>query len=367
MNANENIFFVDDEPQVLSSINRLLRAKAREKWWNIVINPSPKSALEQMHKFKPSIVVADGNMPEMKGSDFLKLVQSHHPDAIRVILTGDASHQMITTSSATAHLLLPKPFELSDILEAIERGISLKEFELSDDIRAAVGRINTLPAIPEQYASLSTYLKSVAEPETREVARYLEDNISILSKIIQIANSAFFSSVNPVLTAHDAVIRLGIDLIKNLVLYFELYAPYDNSAKHASLQFTAETIANECLKLATHLKMSHSEIEQAYLYGLLHNVGELAILGNNVSVDSDLVGAFILRLWGFDDSITDAIRYQSDPEILMNKPLIYRLIYISKAITSSRKANNPIQCLLSNLDPALIEAELLSSYLGEEL
>lgn len=359
---NNVIYIIDDEPQVLSSMKRLLRSKIRDMSWEISMHESPKAALQHMSTLPPNVVIVDGNMPEMTGKEFLLQLKIDHPAAVRVIITGDSSHNMVLSSSESAHLLLPKPFEEDDLVSIIERGLSLTEFDLPDHTRCALGAINSLPLFPKLYKELVEYLESVDSPDSSKIAEFISSDVSILSKVIQIANSVFFGAGSPVYSAHGAVVRLGHDLIKKLVFYFELYAAYDDSPLHQALQDEAEAVAMQCSQLASYAHQENTKVDQTYFTGLLHNIGQLAIMDHPVDVSADLAGAFLLRLWGFDNTFVDAIRYQSDQDNLINQNPLTIYLSIAKQILNAKKQNISEKELFAQLAPEVIDAVNLSDY-----
>lgn len=85
------IFSVDDDPQVLRSVNRDLRSRYR-KDFRIISDESPVLALETLQQLKKqgetiALFLSDQRMPEMTGVDFLEKARDIFPQARRVLLT----------------------------------------------------------------------------------------------------------------------------------------------------------------------------------------------------------------------------------------------------------------------------------------
>ena len=78
------ILFVDDEINILNSIKRELRGV-----FTITTANSAEEALEILQKDRNfAVIVADINMPGMKGSRFLMEVKHIIPEIVRMVLTG---------------------------------------------------------------------------------------------------------------------------------------------------------------------------------------------------------------------------------------------------------------------------------------
>ena len=354
------VYFIDDESQVLGALRRALRI--RLKGWQMVFESSPSHALELMSETAPWVVVVDKKMPEIDGADFLQNVKDLYPEAVRVILSGDISHETVVESSGVAHLLLSKPFELEEIVEVVERAICLRSFQLAEDQRIAIGELDSLPILPANYNALVTYLDSVEEPDYVRVAELVSHDVAVLSKILQLANSAFWGMISPVYSAHDAVVRLGHDLVRKLVLFFELYTTQSDSDLHKRLFVNAERVAEKCTELASLSGLKKPEIERAYFTGLLHNIGELVITERELNIASDLAGSFLLKLWGFEQKIVDSIRYQTSPENSNEKDVILYQLKIAKSLVQENPDNVSTDLFLAEVDLNILKNAQLSDY-----
>ena len=82
----KKILFVDDEPNVLAAFQRQLRRQ-----FEVETAPSGREGLALLQKARDyAVVVADMRMPEMNGVEFLKEVKTAAPEAVRIMLTGNA-------------------------------------------------------------------------------------------------------------------------------------------------------------------------------------------------------------------------------------------------------------------------------------
>src|SRR5512133_2450016 len=86
-NKSVTVMFVDDEPWVLTALQRLFADTA----YNCIYCSSPAEALELAKKEKIWVVVSDNQMPGMTGIDFLCRLRMISPDTVRIMMTAYAN------------------------------------------------------------------------------------------------------------------------------------------------------------------------------------------------------------------------------------------------------------------------------------
>ena len=96
------IFSIDDDPSVLSSIERDLRGRYGQEYRVLPIN-SGRAALDYLKKMElrsetVALFLVDQRMPEMSGTEFLAEAIQTYPQAKRVLLTAYADTEAAITS-----------------------------------------------------------------------------------------------------------------------------------------------------------------------------------------------------------------------------------------------------------------------------
>src|SRR5271154_2336261 len=102
-----SVMFVDDEPAILASLRRCMTPICRQ--WKMEFFTSPRSALAALDERPFEVIVSDMRMPEMDGAQFLDEAMRRLPHAIRIVLSGTVTEQMIGCSNGPPHHFLPKP------------------------------------------------------------------------------------------------------------------------------------------------------------------------------------------------------------------------------------------------------------------
>lgn len=103
----EKILFVDDEPNILHSIQRQLR-----KRFSLQTVESGTEALRILEEEGPfAVIVSDMRMPNMSGVELLAQVKDLYPDMVRLMLTGNADQETAMEAVNTGHIFrfLTKP------------------------------------------------------------------------------------------------------------------------------------------------------------------------------------------------------------------------------------------------------------------
>ena len=111
------LLLVDDEKNVLMSLNRILR---RERY-NILTATSGEEGLELMARHKVGVVVSDQRMPGMTGVEFLRRVKLMHPDTVRMILSGHTEISTLTDAinKGEIYQFITKPWENDALIATI--------------------------------------------------------------------------------------------------------------------------------------------------------------------------------------------------------------------------------------------------------
>lgn len=123
---NDTVLFVDDEPNVLSSIRRTLHRK-----FKLDTAESGAQALRMMTANGGyAVIVSDMRMPGMSGLEFLLEAKKLAPDSVRLMLTGNADQQTAVEAVNVGDVFrfLNKPCQ-SDKLETAV-GDSLRQYQL---------------------------------------------------------------------------------------------------------------------------------------------------------------------------------------------------------------------------------------------
>jgi len=81
---SHTVLCVDDEPNILNSLRRLLRGEG----YRLLTSEHPTEALDLLAQNDVHVLISDHRMPELSGTEFMAQVKERYPDVIRILLTG---------------------------------------------------------------------------------------------------------------------------------------------------------------------------------------------------------------------------------------------------------------------------------------
>lgn len=116
------VLFVDDDPNLLAGIRRQFHRR-----YDIDFAGGGKAALDKMQSAGPfAVVVSDMRMPEMDGVELLSTVAKEYPDAIRIMLTGNADQKTAIDAVNRGHVFsfLNKPCEATVLTATLDHALS---------------------------------------------------------------------------------------------------------------------------------------------------------------------------------------------------------------------------------------------------
>ena len=115
------VLCVDDDHHLLAGLELTLRGR-----FAVRTATSGRSALAQLGDGrKVDVIVADLSMPEMNGPQFLAQAQAVAPDAVRLLLTGQATVGGTTAAvnQGGIHRILMKPVPPEELVAAVEAAV----------------------------------------------------------------------------------------------------------------------------------------------------------------------------------------------------------------------------------------------------
>ena len=116
--AGEHILIVDDSPEIVDFLLAILRPIGYTLSWT----GDGKDGLTKAIYEKPDLVLLDLNLPSMSGISILEALHQRNLDTPVIVMTFHGSESVVTRALRLgARGYLVKPFEVDDILAAIER------------------------------------------------------------------------------------------------------------------------------------------------------------------------------------------------------------------------------------------------------
>lgn len=112
MSRRHTLLVVDDEPDVVQSVQDLLRLDYR-----VLGATRAREGLRILREQEVHLVMTDQRMPEMTGVEFLGYVRGDHPEAIRLLFTGYADIKAVidAINQGNVYRYIAKPWDPDDL------------------------------------------------------------------------------------------------------------------------------------------------------------------------------------------------------------------------------------------------------------
>ncbi len=156
-----------------------------------------------------------------------------------------------------------------------------------------------LEQIPPLSTTANELLRVASAPDldARGLAAILEKDAPITARIVGLANSAFFGQSRPVLGMEEAIIRvLGLDMVRSLALSMALAGSFDTRRCPAFdvQHYWVVSLGTAALSRDLARAVGNPEVvhpDAAYLCGLLHSLGQLALVHLRADLACDAIHA----------------------------------------------------------------------------
>jgi two-component system, probable response regulator PhcQ len=150
------ILLVDDEPNIISSLQRVLL----EEPYEIISAGSAEEGLKLLETTRFKVVISDERMPGMGGAEFLSIIRNSHPETVRILLTGYASLEaaMEAVNGGEIYRFFMKPWDDLQLILAIRSAV--ERYDLEEENRRLLGIVRRqareLKVIEERFPGISS-------------------------------------------------------------------------------------------------------------------------------------------------------------------------------------------------------------------
>jgi two-component system, NtrC family, response regulator HupR/HoxA len=114
---NNSILIVDDQPEILNALERLLKDK-----YTIFRSESGAEALKILKKNPVQVIISDQRMPQMTGVEFLENSIKIQPDTIKILITAyaDINASISAVNKGQIFYYISKPWEDDELLLIVQ-------------------------------------------------------------------------------------------------------------------------------------------------------------------------------------------------------------------------------------------------------
>lgn len=222
-----------------------------------------------------------------------------------------------------------------------------------------------LPALPE---TLIRLLEVCNDPEADivVVGKTAARDIFIAAKILNLANSAFLGTKSTFVNIEQAVIYLGIDTVRNLAISVSIHEAFREESYFRMMnigEFWHHSLLTALLAKEFSERIKGVEPAEAYLAGLLHDIGKCLLNGSNPDQYAEILksqgdsahycqlekehfggshadaGAWLAKHWQLDAPFATAIRLHHSPlSCQIDASPLEKILYLANLLATNPDA-----------------------------
>ena len=352
--------------------------------WDLAFAKTGLQALASLSQSPCDAIIADMQIPGMTGGQLLEEVMQRSPSTLRFIRASMADQQAAMKCVGTAHQYLLKPCDAQTVGHALARAFALESWLPGEMVRKIIAQMKKLPSPPSLYFKIVAELQS-PDASSESIGALVSQDPVLSAKLLQMVNSAVFGLQLQVVSASEAVMYLGMETTKALILLAHTFSYFD---KIRTPEFSVERLWKHCVttgKFAEKISRAHGStpdlVGQAFTAGMLHDIGKLLMAANlpeqfklalTKSKEEKIplcdaetaiyganhaeLGACLLGIWGLPTPIVEAVALHHSPSRFLSK--------VFCPLTAVHVAN-AVEHQLEKEGQAVTQAVVDLNYLGE--
>lgn len=213
--AEYDVLFVDDDENILNAFKRNLNGK-----FKVCITTDVGEAIGYLKSHKFPIIVSDMKMPKLTGADFLNIVQTHSPDSIRILLSGESTREDIIKAINECHIFkfLSKPCPPAVLEENLKEALKLYMERLSykNEIDLTVKGVTQVIVCMHKFFLPEIYQKSL---KIARQAKILSGHFSIkTSSELELSALLMFYGALHNKIHHWDILKVGDNMDKSIIV-----------------------------------------------------------------------------------------------------------------------------------------------------
>jgi HD-like signal output (HDOD) protein/nitrogen-specific signal transduction histidine kinase len=229
--------------------------------------------------------------------------------------------------------------------------------------KSVIDRISTLKDLPSLPHILVKLMEACQDENgcLGDIAAILTNDPSLCTKVLRLVNSAYYGLGGKVESIDQAVAYLGTNAVKNIAICSSVYQVF-NSRK-GSNAFDLKVFWWHSLKCALlsrifAKKMAYDSPDEAFVAGLLHDIGKLVLWVNfsdnytelikkygnrpdllaagesRLGATHSQIGGWLLDRWKFQSFVADSTLYHHEPtERIANALPLVQIVYTANKLS----------------------------------
>ena len=295
-----------------------------------------------------SAVVAESQLPDMSGMEFLDQVMAGQPQVTRVLRFRLLISQENLNGVGQSHHLLREPCDAAKLLDFLRQMEILQQQFPNPALPSLMAGMHPLSSPPELYFQV---VDELASPNASVAAagELIARDPAVTAKLLQLANSAAFGCQARVNQPAEAVSYLGFEMTKAMLLTvhsLSLFETVPAIRPYLEPFWAHALLTGQYARRIAEWENSDQELAgQAFTAGLLHDLGKLLYIANRPGEFAEAMaaaraedcspwimearrlgashaeaGGFLLAVWNLPAAIVEAVALHHCPAESRNAP-----------------------------------------------
>jgi HD-like signal output (HDOD) protein len=226
-------------------------------------------------------------------------------------------------------------------------------------LKAIVDKVTGLPTLPSM---LGTINKMMMNPRTsaKEVAQLISSDPSLTSRVLRVVNSSFYGFPSRITTVTHAIVILGFNTIKSIVLSSSIFDVFKKDTVVEGFdrtEFWKHSIGVGAGARVLGRMFNYPVPEELFIAGLLHDVGKIIIdqfvherfvdivnttkTRNILIVEAEQeilgfthceIGTWLFQKWNLSKGLLECTRFHHNPSLASENQKIVAMIQISDVL-----------------------------------
>jgi putative nucleotidyltransferase with HDIG domain len=225
-----------------------------------------------------------------------------------------------------------------------------------------ISGIDNLPTPPVVFSRIN---EAIANPNASayQIAAIISEDPAMSAKILRLSNSAFYGCRAEITSVKQAIITVGLEAIRSLVLSTSVLSAFKGQAYLAKFQEDfwrhSLSVATACKVLTRKLSSEWiQKVDKGFSAGLLHDIGKLVMVAylpdewnkvqealkdskqpafmtekNVLGYSHSEIGAALASRWNLPEFIQDALAFHHFPHSSPMEGSLAPLVYAGNLLT----------------------------------
>lgn len=242
-------------------------------------------------------------------------------------------------------------------------------------------------SLPLIYIRLTKVINQYSS-SNRDIGRIVGEDPGLTARLLRLVNSAYYGFPNKIGTVSHAIVVIGTQQLVDLALATSVIKIFKHIPKEMvdMESFWKHSLACGIFARELAVQRRGKNVEQLFVAGLLHDIGELIIITKNgkqanqalsrcrdsgellyeaeqeiMGYDHAEVGYALLETWNLPEVIQEAVGYHHHPEMAKRHPVEAAIVHVADIMAIALQMGSSGEDLVPPLVPEAWESLDLSS------